>query len=193
MVMTKPQSSTILTRLGFRVNTNARYSEALRNFQRGWNLGPLLANDGVLGPNTDAALRLSELRRSRGLGTASANFSFTEVRCKCSGSFADCDRIWTPRSVFSALEKSRIYVGRSISVTSGCRCPNYNARVGGAPESRHKAGDAIDWRGTDKDVVKMWKVWRGIGYGKQSDCSLHTDLRPTSTVSNPMTWVYPGW
>lgn len=193
MVLTKPQASTILTHLGFRVDTGFRYSQALRNFQRGWSLRSALVVDGVKGPKTDAALLLSETRRYKGLGTASANFSFREVQCKCGGRYVDCPRIWTARSVFAALEASRAKVNHPISITSGCRCPNYNEDVGGARASQHKDGLAIDWKGPDKDTVRSWRLWRGIGYGSHSDCSLHTDLRPTSTTASPMTWVYPGW
>lgn len=193
MALTKAQASTILTRLGFRVNTSTRYLQGLRNFQNGWTLGIALTVDGLLGPKTDAALLLSEKRRASGLGTASAHFSYAEMQCKCGGRFADCQRIWTPRHVFAAMETSRAKVGHSILVTSGCRCPNYNQSIGGASSSRHKAGDAVDWTGPDKDTTRSWRIWRGIGYGGHSDRSLHTDLRPTSTPASPMMWVYPGW
>jgi zinc D-Ala-D-Ala carboxypeptidase len=193
MALTRAQASTLLSRLGFRVNTAGNYTQSVKNFQKGWNLGAALVVDGLIGAHTDAALLLSESRRVHGLGTASAHFSFSEVLCKCGGRYADCQRIWTPRAVFASLEASRVRVGHSIGVTSGCRCPNYNASVGGASDSRHKYGDAIDWSGPDKDITRSWHIWHGIGYGAHSDHSLHTDLRPTSTVTNPMTWIYPGW
>lgn len=193
MTLSQAQASTILTRLGFRVNTSSRYSRAVVNFQKAWNLGPFLSIDGKKGPKTDSALLLSEARRAKGLGTASAHFSFTEMRCKCGGRYEDCQRIWSPRSVYASLEASRIKVNHSIYITSGCRCPNYNARVGGASSSQHKVGLAVDWTGPDKDTVRGWHIWRGIGYGGLSDRSLHTDLRPTSTTSSPMTWKYASW
>lgn len=192
MALTKAQASVILTRLGFRVNTNGRYAQALRDFQGGWNLGTALKVDGVKGPQTDSALLLSEARRVKGLGTASRNFSFSEVACKCGGRYADCRRIWTPRSVFASLEASRARVGRAISVTSGCRCANHNKAVGGATNSMHLYGLAADWTGPDKDVTRSWRIWRGIGYGGRSDRSLHTDLRPTASVTSPVTWIYSG-
>lgn len=193
MALTTAQAAAFLTRLGFRVNTSARYVQAVKNFQRGWNLGPALSVDGLKGAKTDAALLLSEARRARGLGTASAHFSFAEMGCKCSGRYADCSRVWTPRSVFAAMETSRAKVGGPISITSGCRCPNYNKAVGGAASSQHMPGLAVDWKGPDKDTVRSWRIWRGIGYGARSDRSLHTDLRATSTTTAPMQWVYPGW
>lgn len=193
MALTKAQASTILTRLGFRVNTPTRYMQALMNFQRGWNLGAALKIDGIKGPSTDSALLLSESRRAHGLGTASAHFSFMEVRCKCGGNYVDCQRIWIRRSVFASLEGSRRRIGRSITITSGCRCPNYNRDVKGSLSSRHKSGDAVDWKGPDKDIVRSWRIWRGVGYGSNSDCALHTDLRPTASVISPTMWVYPGW
>lgn len=188
MALTKAQASTILTRLGFRVDTSFRYTQALKNFQLGWNLGTALSSDGVKGAKTDAALLLSEARRVRGLGTASVHFSFMEMRCKCGGKYADCKRVWTPRSVFAKMEVSRAKVGHSISILSGCRCPNYNASIDGALSSRHMAGDAVDWIGPDKDITRSWNIWRGVGYGGKSDRSLHTDIRPIQA-----TWIYPGW
>jgi len=190
MALTKAQASTILSRLGWRVDTAARYSQALKNFQIGWHLGNPLKIDGVLGETTSRALLLSEARRAKGLGTASANFSFSEMACKCGGKYAGCQRIWTRRSVFATLEKSRAKLGKPISITSGCRCIDHNKSVGGATQSQHLYGLAVDWRGPDKDVTRGWKIWHGIGYGGRSDVSLHTDLRSGSSGASPTTWVY---
>lgn len=190
MAISKAQASRILFRLGWRVDTTTRYNQALKNFQIGWHLGNPLKADGLLGDMTSKALLLSEARRAQGLGTASANFSFSEVACKCGGRYSDCQRIWLRRSVFATLEKSRRHIGKPISVTSGCRCRNHNNAVGGAKESQHLYGLAIDWRGPDKDVTRGWKIWHGIGYGGRSDLSLHTDLRPGATPLTPTTWIY---
>jgi zinc D-Ala-D-Ala carboxypeptidase len=190
MSLTKAQASTILTRLGFRVNTSSRYNQAIKNFQKGWYLGAALVVDGAKGSKTDSALLLSEARRVKGLGTAAEHFSFAEMACKCGGRYTDCQRIWADRSVFASLEASRKKLGRPISITSGCRCPNHNRAVSGASNSMHLYGLAVDWRGPDKDITRSWRLWRGIGYGGRSDVSLHTDLRPTASVLSPTTWIY---
>lgn len=143
--LTQNQAITILTALGWRIRTAGEYHQALAHFQGGWALGPALKADGILGPYTSAALRISEARRRCNLPTASAHFSFIEMRCKCAGSFSSCARIWTKRSLFQELEKYRASLGHGFSIVSGCRCPGHNHAVGGATQSRHMAGDAADF------------------------------------------------
>ena len=188
--ISKASAVTILTRLGFRVNTSARYTQGLKDFQRGWYLGTALVVDGLLGPKTSAALLASEKNRAAGKGTMSAHFSFSEFVCKCGGKYAACRRVWTPRSVVLKMEQSRSKVGRPISVISGCRCVGHNAAVGGVKDSQHLQGLAVDWQGPDKDTVRSWRYWTGIGYGSRSDTAQHTDLRTNRTTTNPALWPY---
>jgi uncharacterized protein YcbK (DUF882 family) len=47
-------------------------------------------------------------------------------------------------TVYVALEMIRNHFGRPVKVTSGYRCTNYNKQVGGAPDSRHLQGLAVD-------------------------------------------------
>ena len=51
--MTDPKVA--LAALGWRVDTTARLAQAVKDFQRGWNLGAALAVDGDPGPKTRAA------------------------------------------------------------------------------------------------------------------------------------------
>ncbi|GLY32145.1 D-Ala-D-Ala carboxypeptidase family metallohydrolase [Kineosporia sp. NBRC 101731] len=143
--LTLNQGEAILESLGWRIRTAGERRQAIENFQRGWALGPSLKVDGILGPVTSAALRISESRRRRGLPTASAHFSFVEVRCKCGGKFSGCQRIWFKRSAFQELEAYRKAKGSGVPVVSGCRCVGHNRAVHGATHSRHMFGDAADF------------------------------------------------
>ena len=71
-VLTQAQATKILRNLGWRVRTTSEYHTVVKHFQRGWNLGPALEVDGVVGPgpDTSAALLLSESRRRAGKKTA---------------------------------------------------------------------------------------------------------------------------
>src|SRR5512139_486103 len=118
--LTRAQAKTILYNLGWRVNTTTRLTQAIKDFQAGWNLGPALKVDGLVGPATSAALRLSEARRRAGRTTASANYSFITVRCRCGGKYASCRRIFQKRKAFQMMEKYRSHAG-AFSVVSACR------------------------------------------------------------------------
>lgn len=197
--LTRSQAAAILSRLGFRVNTTSRLTQAIKDFQLGWNLGAYLTIDGQVGPKTSAALILSEARRRKGQGTMSAHFSFSEFVCKCGGKYASCRRVWMNRNHIARLESYRAKVG-TVKVISGCRCIGYNRSIGGATNSQHLYGTATDLSGPDKDKVASWHIFAGIGYGGHSDTVKHVDSRDKGgnnttggTPSRPTKWVYPGW
>ena len=47
--ISRDQATTILRKLGWRVRTTSEYVTVVKNFQRGWNLGPALEVDGSVG------------------------------------------------------------------------------------------------------------------------------------------------
>nr|WP_269328856.1 D-Ala-D-Ala carboxypeptidase family metallohydrolase [Kineosporia babensis] len=137
--------------------------------------------DAKLGPFTSAALRISEARRRAGLPTASAHFSFTEVRCKCGGRYSTCARIWFQRGAFRELERYRKSLGSGISIISGCRCRGHNRAVGGASQSRHMAGDAADFAPVRPvSWFATRNLFRGRGWNKSPGTHpvRHGDLGP---------------
>jgi hypothetical protein len=202
-------AKTLLTRLGFRVNTSARYTQALRDFQAGWNLGAPLVIDGLLGPNTSNALLTSEKQRVAGRGTASAHFSYSEFACKCGGAYTACRRIagegpaghktYVLRSLLQSLEKTRAaFYPSGMSIVSGYRCDGHNKAVNGATTSQHRFGAAADIsRVIDKDTLKPKGWFGGIGYQGSSDRVQHVDRRDISGVNptkgslkSPTAWIY---
>lgn len=183
--LTRGQAQTILTNLGWRVNTSARLTQGIKDFQAGWNLGAALAVDGSLGPKTSAAMRTSEARRRAGRTTASANYSFRTVRCRCDGRYASCRRIFQKRAAFQMMEQYRSHAG-NFSVVSACRCPSRNKAVGGSPTSRHVSGLACDVPASYSTTrVKSWKVATHIGYGSVSRKVKHIDMGGGATRTNP--------
>ena len=69
----------------------------------------------------------------------SPNLARWEIACRCGCGF---DTI-TPATV-TLFQAIRDYIGRPIRINSGCRCPERNEAVGGAPESYHMQGEALD-------------------------------------------------
>ena len=83
------------------------------------------------------------------------------------------------------LQLIRYRMGCKVIVTSGYRTPEHNHKVGGALESLHLEGLAIDVTPEDKNLVKLFKVAaefeeiRGLGIYKNH---VHIDLRQGKKV-----------
>jgi hypothetical protein len=186
--LTRAQAKIYLHNLGWRVDTSARLTQAIKDFQAGWNLGEALVVDGSLGPKTSYALRVSEKRRREGKKTASANFSFIDVRCRCEGRYASCRRIFFKRKAFQMAEKYRRHAG-SFRPVSACRCPSRNRAVGGSSTSRHVSGLAMDVPAMySVSRVKSWLLATNIGYGSVSRRVKHIDVG-TGSVYRPNVYV----
>jgi uncharacterized protein YcbK (DUF882 family) len=65
-------------------------------------------------------------------------FSKEETQCKCG-----CGLDITERTR-ETLNQLRLHYGAPIHIVSGARCSDYNRRVGGARNSRHLDGLAVD-------------------------------------------------
>lgn len=198
--LTRAQTAAILTHLGWRTNTTGRYAQAVKDFQRGWNLGAALSIDGAVGPKTSAALLKSEANRRAGRPTCSAHFSFSELGCKCGGRYPDCRRCWILRAHVQRLEVYRSKAG-PFSIVSGCRCPSHNTAVGGASSSQHMYGGATDVAKKFRTfTVRSWHLFAGLGYGAASGLVCHLDSRDKAgrnttggSTTNPTCWQYSSW
>lgn len=84
-------------------------------------------------------------------------FAPEEFACKCGG-FCDGYPHEIQPSLVRIADRARKYFGQPITVISGLRCPQHNARVGGVSNSQHMFGEAADIhvRGVDPDRVLSW-------------------------------------
>ena len=69
--------------------------------------------------------------------------NFNSLEFDCHGSGCCSETIINPKLV-EYVQQIRDHFGKSITVTSGYRCPVHNKRIGGATGSRHSKGDAAD-------------------------------------------------
>lgn len=69
--------------------------------------------------------------------------NFNSLEFDCHGSGCCSETIINPKLV-EYVQQIRDHFGKSITVTSGYRCPTHNKRIGGATGSRHSKGDAAD-------------------------------------------------
>lgn len=83
----------------------------------------------------------------------SPHFRRVEFACSCGCGFDTVDA-----ATLQILEAAREHFNAPVTVTSGCRCPEYNARIGGAEHSQHKLARAADIqvKGVAPDEVHDW-------------------------------------
>ncbi len=73
----------------------------------------------------------------------SKNFSKSEFMCSC-GCEMPKEVLNNVQKVANQLQALRNIVGKSITVNSGYRCPEWNTKVGGVKTSQHILGKASD-------------------------------------------------
>jgi zinc D-Ala-D-Ala carboxypeptidase len=106
-------------------------------------------------------------------------FSDEELTCRCG-----CGLRVTPEA-FQKANELRVAFGKPLYVNSSARCKAHNARIGGAPNSKHCDGVAFDFAvNNDQDrrnlVALMLQFgWGGIGVGKGF---VHGDIRTGTRV-----------
>lgn len=94
--------------------------------------------DGIYGKNTDNLLKSVYTCKDI------PNFNVQEFKCGCGGKYCTGYPVALSKSLIENLQTLRIHYGRSITVTSGLRCPSYNKKVGGVTNSEHTKGRACD-------------------------------------------------
>lgn len=90
------------------------------------------------------------------------------------------------------LDELRARIGAPIIVTSGYRCPEHNAAVGGVPNSQHVLGNAADIVCSAVSVDELADAAAAIGFdgiGRYySDGFVHVDCRDNGSSPNYYQW-----
>jgi zinc D-Ala-D-Ala carboxypeptidase len=161
-------------------------AQAVTDFQTGYAFEDL-AVDGNPGPQTQAALGDAV---NRG-GMAAEHFSFKEFASKGDG------WIKVHRDLVRGLERVRANLGGPLVILDGYRDPKHNAEVGGASNSQHVFGTAIDPSPYLPRQVVVGCGFSGIGISQKSDPGRvsHLDVRHVApanpsggTPANPTTF-----
>ena len=77
------------------------------------------------------------------------HFNSRDYRCRCGCGLGRLDmRLET----LGMVDRVRHVFGKPLTMTSAIRCEAHNRKVGGAPESSHRKGEAVDLKPMDGDM-----------------------------------------
>ena len=101
-------------------------------------------------------------------------FTVKEMTCRCG-----CGKVIFDPMLRDKLDELRGLVGKPIYISSGYRCPEHNAYVGGVPNSYHTKGIAADIYVKDMMPKELARIagevgFDGIGLYKSF---VHVDVR----------------
>ena len=110
-----------------------------------WQTEHGLTPDGIAGVNTRTKITEESADEDDNWWHSIRYFSRKEFACKC-GKYCDGYPAQMQRGLVELADRAREELEGVGFVSSGLRCPQHNANVGGASNSRHLSGRAIDLR-----------------------------------------------
>ena len=122
-----------------------------------WQAEHGLTPDGIAGVNTRAKITEESGDEDDDWWRNIRYFSRKEFACKC-GRYCDGYPAQMQRSVVELADRAREELKGVGFVSSGLRCLQHNANVGGVSDSRHLSGKAIDLRIEGKSA-KQTLAW----------------------------------
>jgi uncharacterized protein YcbK (DUF882 family) len=115
------------------------------------------------------------------MGDLAPHFSRNEFRDRRTGELVD-----PPCQLLVVLELLRMTCGGTpLRIVSGYRSQSTNREVGGAPDSRHLYGDAVDIP-AGYATVEQAEAAGAVGIGEKDGWALHIDVRPSGAAR----WSY---
>ncbi len=119
------------------------------------------------------------------MGDIATYFNRKDFSCGCGCGF---NKI-SPKLV-TTLDNMREVAG-VIIITSGCRCPEWNKKVGGSENSAHLNGTAVDIKisGSRKRFNILWAATEyGINRIGIAKSFIHIDV--DKNLAQDVTWLY---
>lgn len=156
--MTIKQRQNLLAYLGYYVgNIDSSWGTlsktATKAFQKDFGLDP----DGVCGTETEKALKhavaYGMTKKTETVATTTGgdfwkdikHFERKEFKCKCGNRFCNGYPAEPKEKLIRVADNVREHFGATATVSSGLRCTQHNANVGGVSNSRHLSGKAMDF------------------------------------------------
>lgn len=96
---------------------------------------------------------------------ARPNFTWKELECRCG-----CGARHISIAALDKLQLMRELWGAPLQINCAARCPTHNARVGGAPLSRHRSTESVaacafDIHIGDYDKAALIALAERVGFG----------------------------
>lgn len=122
-------------------------------------------------------------------------FKIDEFKCK------HCNKIpenMPPEELIKTLENIREHFNAPVIINSGYRCPEHNAKVGGAKASRHIVGDAVDIRVKGVKTIEVYNYViktfneKPFGIAKKIIQDPYRGFVHIDTRGKKARWDYPG-
>lgn len=149
--MTIKQKQHLLSYLGYYEgaiddNFGPLSRQATADFQDDYGLEA----DGIFGPLTEAKILeavagIAQPVESENFWDGIKHFDREEFRCKCGGKYCNGFPAEPSEKLVRLADRVREHFGAVATVSSGIRCKQHNANVGGVSASRHMSGKAMDF------------------------------------------------
>ena len=183
--MTITQKQHLLNYLGYDTGGvdgiwGPKSQDATRQFQDDYDLDP----DGIFGPLTEARIKEviatgEEPKPEENIWDGIKYFKREEFKCKC-GKYCDGYPKEMSAELLRIADRVREHFGAVATVSSGVRCKQHNANVGGVANSMHLQGKAMDFcvRGFSAATVLPYvQAQTGIRYAYAIDSNyVHMDV-----------------
>lgn len=155
--MTITQKQNLLAYLGYYTGAingdwGKRSEAATKEFQTAFGG---LAADGICGAETEKALKHAVaygMPEKKVEDTATGDFwdgikyfKRKEFKCKCGNIYCNGYPAEPQEKLVMVADRVREHFGAVATVSSGLRCKQHNANVGGVTNSRHLTGKAMDF------------------------------------------------
>ena len=153
--MTIKQRQNLLAYLGYYVGDidgvwGTLSATATKAFQKDYGLKA----DGVCGADTEKALKHAvnygmpakkETASTGSFWDDIEHFNRKEFKCKCGNVYCNGYPAEMSEKLIKVADRVRDHFGAAATVSSGLRCTQHNANVGGVSNSRHLTGKAMDF------------------------------------------------
>lgn len=110
-------------------------------------------------------------------------FKREEFACNCGCGFDTVDF-----ELIDLLEGLREYIRSPVIITSGCRCKEYNARVGGSQNSQHLLGRASDIVVNEVPPEIIQRYLKGKYHGRYGIGSYDNFTHVDTRTNGPARW-----